>query len=183
MNVNYRKSILHWAKKCKAVSCTCGRDPVAPTKNALAHQNIVVTSSLKAKKMRHCTTNLYRVMLLSAAVCAAPVMAAPDSGKPTATMAPSGGADLSGSRVLVTSATVRCPSSISVQATNAPSPWLAGGVTMNVQSAALTSPSAPVPQMICQYEGSGATWRIYRNIHPEFKTCVPSGTSFVCTKP
>jgi hypothetical protein len=78
--------------------------------------------------------------------------------------------------------TVTCPPSIIAQATNAPSPWLPGGVTMSLQSAALTSPGAPAPQMICKYAGSGAAWQIYRNVQPEFKSCAVSGTQFVCQK-
>jgi hypothetical protein len=110
--------------------------------------------------------------------------AAPDSARPmSASTSPNAvGAAASGLQKL-NSVTVRCPANITSQATNAPSPWLPGAVLMNVQSAALTSPSAPVPQMICRYEGSGATWQIYRNIQPEFKACSPSGTTFVCTKP
>jgi hypothetical protein len=77
---------------------------------------------------------------------------------------------------------VRCPASIIAQATNAPSPWLAGAVQMNLQSAAMTDPSASVPQMICKYAGSGAQWQIYRNVQPEFKSCAVSGTQFVCQK-
>jgi hypothetical protein len=122
--------------------------------------------------------------LAAAMIVTTGVNAAPDSARPvsTATSPNAVGAAASGLQKL-NSVTVRCPATISSQATNAPSPWLPGAVLMNVQSAALTSPSAPVPQMICRYEGSGASWQIYRNIQPEFKTCSPSGTSFVCTKP
>jgi hypothetical protein len=78
---------------------------------------------------------------------------------------------------------VKCPATIAAGANNAPAPWQPGGVSMNVQSATLTDPSAPTPQMICKYAGSGAQWQIYRNIQPEFKTCSPSGTQFICSKP
>lgn len=77
---------------------------------------------------------------------------------------------------------VRCPATITAQATNAPSPWHPSAVQMNAQSAALTHPSAAVAQMLCNYAGAGSQWQIGRNIQPEYKRCTPSGTQFLCFK-
>ncbi len=80
--------------------------------------------------------------------------------------------------------TVQCPPSIIAAATNAPSPWYPGAVTLSFDTASLTHSSAPVPQMLCKYSGSGSSWMIARPISPEFKSCVvtPTGKQFLCKK-
>jgi hypothetical protein len=128
------------------------------------------------------SARLGAVGLVILAFSAASANAAPDATKPPTSMAPAG-VVAQGSRLSAHSATVRCPASITVQATNAPSPWLPNSVVLNVQSASLSGQAAPNQQMICSYTGSGYSWATMRVIQPEFKTCTPSGTQFVCTKP
>jgi hypothetical protein len=77
---------------------------------------------------------------------------------------------------------VKCPATILVAATNAPTPWLANSVLLNVQSASLSGQLPPNQQMVCNYTGSGYAWSSMRMIQPEFKSCSPSGTQFFCTK-
>jgi hypothetical protein len=78
---------------------------------------------------------------------------------------------------------VRCPSTITAAATNAPPPWLPSAVSMNVVDAKLSNQPPAQQQMLCYYEGSGSKWYVGRNIQPEFKSCtVATNSSFSCLK-
>jgi hypothetical protein len=78
---------------------------------------------------------------------------------------------------------VTCPATITVAATNAPSPWYPSANQMTVQSASLSQQAPATQQMICNYVAGALKWSIGRPIQPSFKACVPNGTQFVCTKP
>lgn len=79
--------------------------------------------------------------------------------------------------------TVQCPATVTVQATNAPSPWLPNSVLLNVDSVTLTNQPVDIQQMVCRYRGSGYEWAIMHPIRPTYKSCVANGkSSFTCVK-
>lgn len=78
---------------------------------------------------------------------------------------------------------VACPATITVAATNAPSPWYPSANQMSIQSASLSQQPPATQQMICNYVAGALKWSIGRPIQPSFKACVPNGTQFICTKP
>jgi hypothetical protein len=78
---------------------------------------------------------------------------------------------------------VSCPATITVAATNAPSPWYPSANQMSIESASLSQQPPATQQMICNYVAGALKWSIGRPIQPSFKACVPNGTQFICTKP
>jgi hypothetical protein len=78
---------------------------------------------------------------------------------------------------------VKCPATITVAATNAPSPWYPSANQMSISSALLSQQAPTTQQMICRYVAGALIWEIGRPIAPEFKACTPTGTQFICTKP
>jgi hypothetical protein len=78
---------------------------------------------------------------------------------------------------------VKCPATVTVAATNAPSPWYPSASVMTVESASLSQQPPASQQMICNYVAGALKWSIGRPIQPNFKACTPTGTQFICTKP
>jgi hypothetical protein len=78
---------------------------------------------------------------------------------------------------------VKCPATVTVAATNAPSPWYPSANAMTVESATLSQQPPASQQMICNYVAGALKWSIGRPIQPDFKACTATGTQFICAKP
>jgi hypothetical protein len=128
--------------------------------------------------MRYLAMSQSRARIATALVSAAIVLATQSAAQITAPNAGTIGKTPSGLGQIVS-----CPATITVAATNAPSPWYPSANQMSVQSAELSQQPPASQQMICNYAAGALKWSIGRPIQPTFKACVPNGTQFICTRP
>ncbi len=128
--------------------------------------------------MKHLTSSSRSLRFTITAIAATVVIATQSAAQITAPNAGTIGKAPAGLGQIVA-----CPATITVAATNAPSPWYPSANQMTIESASLSQQPPATQQMICNYVAGALKWGIGRPIQPSFKSCLPTGTQFICTKP